>query len=59
MVELICPDCGKRFNWTVRDIGMISESLRRNPALKIICGACGRQREIYFAIKAKLRKGKR
>jgi len=43
---LTCPDCGRKFFWEIKYIVMISESVKRNPKLKIICGKCGLEKQI-------------
>jgi len=43
---LICPNCGIKFFWEIKYIVMISESLKRNPKVRIICGKCGRKKEL-------------
>lgn len=37
----LCPDCGRRFTIPLQDVAWLAEALRRNPALKLICSACG------------------
>lgn len=44
-MELICPDCGRKFLFELFLIDMLKESIKINPKLKIICGNCGLKTE--------------
>ena len=47
-MNLVCPMCGKNFFWEIKYIVMISESLKRNPKVKIICGKCGIEKYLKY-----------
>jgi len=40
-MKLKCKACGRDFFWEMKYIAMISESVKRNPKLKILCSKCG------------------
>ena len=40
---MICFECGKKFFMDGKSVSMLTESIHRNPDLKILCTYCGYQ----------------